>query len=191
MCVICTVDSLGVPGLGELEVVMTSDISWFLPVLSSRRKRSYAASHVRNIAMIAGDCKGFCHLQCSERGRPRRNDENRDEPRVDVEHHDEQQANRLVVLEGSPLGTPTAKSFATIEEAEPFIIERIRANVSPKLRDRFEKALVDKVVSEDGIAAVSEVIAGKLSFIRALATSYAPKIAIASRRYDDEDDAQR
>ena len=108
-----------------------------------------------------------------------------------MEHQDEQQANRLVVLEGSPLGTPMAKSFATIEEAEPFIIERIRANVSPKLRDRFEKALADKVVSEDGIAAVSEVIAGKLSFIRALATSYAPKIAITSRRYDDEDDARR
>jgi len=108
-----------------------------------------------------------------------------------VEHQDEQQANRLVVLEGSPLGTPVAKTFATIEEAEPFIVARIRANVAPKLRDRFEKALADKVVSEDGIAAVSEVIAGKLSFIRALATSYAPKIAITSRRYDDEDDARR
>ena len=108
-----------------------------------------------------------------------------------MEHQDEQQANRLVVLEGSPLGTPVAKTFATIEEAEPFIVARIRANVSTKLRDRFEKALVDKVVSEDGVAAVSEVIAGKLSFIRALATSYAPKIAITSRRYDDEDDARR
>jgi len=108
-----------------------------------------------------------------------------------VKQKDEQQANRLVVLEGSPLGMPLARSFATIEEAEPFVLARIRANVAPKLRDRFEKAIADKVVSEDGIAAVSEVIAGKLSFIRALATCYAPKIAITSRRYDDEDDAQR
>ncbi len=108
-----------------------------------------------------------------------------------MEHQDEQQANRVVVLEGSPLGTPLAKSFASIEEAEPFIVERIRASVSPRLRDRFEKAVSEKLVSEDGVAAVSEVIAGKLSFIRALATSYAPKIAITTRRYDDEDDARR
>lgn len=141
--------------------------------------------------MIASDCKGFCHPCCASRRRARQNDENRDESRVEVEHQDEQQANRLVVLEGSPLGTPMAKSFATIEEAEPFIVERIRTLVSPRLRDRFEKAVAEKLVSEDGVAAVSEVIAGKLSFIRALATSYAPKIAITTRRYDDEDDARR
>ena len=108
-----------------------------------------------------------------------------------MQHQDETEANRLVVLEGSPLGTPLAKSFTSIEEAEPFILTRIRANVSPKLRDRFEKALADKVVSEDGVKAVSEAVAGKLSFIRALATSYAPKIAITTRRYDEEDDARR
>lgn len=108
-----------------------------------------------------------------------------------MQHQDETEANRLVVLEGSPLGTPMAKSFASIDDAEAFILTRIRANVSPKLLARFEKALADKVVSEDGIAAVSEVIAGKLSFIRALATSYAPKIAITTRRYDEEDDARR
>lgn len=108
-----------------------------------------------------------------------------------MKHQDEQEANRVVVLEGSPLGMPLAKSFNTIEDAESFVMERIRATVSPRLRDRFEKAVADKVVSEDGIAAVSEVIAGKLSFIRALASSYAPKIAITTRRYDDEDDARR
>ena len=108
-----------------------------------------------------------------------------------MKHQDEMEANRLVVLEGSPLGTPLAKSFATIEEAEPFIVARIRATVSAQLRDRFERAVSEKLVSEDGVAAVSEVIAGKLSFIRALATAYAPRIAITTRRYDDEDDARR
>lgn len=106
-------------------------------------------------------------------------------------HEDELQANRVVVLEGSPLGTPMAKSFSTVEDAENFVITRIRASVSPKLKDRFEKALLDQVVSEDGIAAVSSVLAGKLAFVRALATAYAPKIAITTRRYDDEDDARR
>lgn len=106
-------------------------------------------------------------------------------------HEDEQDANRVVVLEGSPLGTPMAKSFSTVDDAESFVITRIRATVSPQLKDRFEKALVDQVVSEDGIAAVSSVLAGKLAFVRALATAYAPKIAITTRRYDDEDDARR
>ena len=106
-------------------------------------------------------------------------------------HEDESYANRVVVLEGSPLGTPMAKSFSTVDEAESFVITRIRASVSPKLKDRFEKALADQVVSEDGIAAVSSVIAGKLAFVRALATAYAPRIAITTRRYDDEDDARR
>lgn len=107
-------------------------------------------------------------------------------------HEDESDANRVVVLEGSPLGTPMAKSFSTVDEAESFIITRIRASVLPKLKDRFEKALVDQVVSEDGVKAVSSVLAGKLAFVRALADAYAPnRIAITTRRYDDEDDARR
>ena len=52
-------------------------------------------------------------------------------------------------------------------------------------------ALADQVVSEDGIKAVSSVLAGKLEFVRALAKAYAPKIVITARRYDDEDDARR
>ncbi len=86
---------------------------------------------------------------------------------------------------------PVAKSFANIDDAETFVLGRIRANVAPALRERFEKAVADKIVSEDGIKAVSEVIAGKLTYIRALATAYAPKIAITTRRYDAEDDARR
>jgi hypothetical protein len=107
------------------------------------------------------------------------------------EHQDESQANRLVIIEGSPLGMPVAKSFANIDEAESFVMGRISANVAPNMRERFDKAVADKVVSEDGVKAVSEIIAGKLAFIRALATAYAPKIAITTRRYDDEDDARR
>ena len=106
-------------------------------------------------------------------------------------HQDESDANRLVIIEGSPLGMPVAKSFASIDDAESFVMGRIRANVAPAMTERFEKAVADKVVSEDGVKAVSEVIAGKLAFIRALATSYAPKIAITTRRYDAEDDARR
>ncbi len=106
-------------------------------------------------------------------------------------YQDEQGANRFVVLEGSPLGTPLAKSFSTEADAEAFVVTRIRATVSGNLKDRFEKALLDQVVSEDGIAAVSSVLAGKLTFARALAKAYAPKIAITARRYDAEDDARR
>ena len=108
-----------------------------------------------------------------------------------MSHQDDQDANRFVVLEGSPLGTPVAKSFSTEDEAEAFVVTRIRATVSDSLKDRFEKAINDQVVSEDGIAAVSSVLAGKLAFTRALAKAYAPKIVITARRYDDEDDARR
>jgi hypothetical protein len=108
-----------------------------------------------------------------------------------MSHQDDQDANRFVVLEGSPLGTPMVKSFSTEDEAEAFVVMRIRATVSDSLKDRFEKAINDQVVSEDGIAAVSSVLAGKLAFARALAKAYAPKIAITARRYDDEDDARR
>ena len=106
-------------------------------------------------------------------------------------HPDEQDANRFVVLEGSPLGTPMAKSFSTEADAETFVVTRIRATVPANLKTRFEKAIADQVVSEDGIAAVSSVLAGKLAFARALAKAYAPKIVITARRYDDEDDARR
>jgi anti-anti-sigma regulatory factor len=106
-------------------------------------------------------------------------------------YQDDEGANRFVVLEGSPLGTPMAKAFSTVDDAEAFVITRIRATVSPKLKERFEKALADQVVSEDGVAAVSSVLAGNLAFARALAKAYAPKIVITARRYDDEDDARR
>ncbi|WP_395707621.1 hypothetical protein, partial [Casimicrobium huifangae] len=82
-------------------------------------------------------------------------------------------------------------SFATIEEAEPFVLTRVRANAPVNLRERMEKAIAERIVSEDGIAAVSEVIGGKLAFLRGLAQSYAPRVTIVLRRWDDDDDARR
>jgi hypothetical protein len=105
---------------------------------------------------------------------------------------DDRDANRVIVLEGTPLGTPVAKSFASADEAQAFVESRVRANVSPALRDRFEKAIIERIVSEDGQKAVSEVLEGKLAFLRALAKAYAPaRITLTARRYDDDDDARR
>jgi hypothetical protein len=102
------------------------------------------------------------------------------------------EANRVIVLEGTPLGTPVAKSFATADEAEDFVIARVRANALPDMRERFERAVADRIVSEDGVQATSDVIAGKLAFLRALAKAYAPsRITITARRFDDDDDARR
>jgi hypothetical protein len=141
--------------------------------------------------MIPCNCKSLHRPMSINRGQARQSADSADESRTLMTHEDESDANRVVVLEGSPLGTPLAKSFATVEDAENFVIARIRATVSPKLKERFEKALADQVVSEDGVKAVSAVLAGKLAFVRALASAYAPKIAITTRRYDDEDDARR
>jgi hypothetical protein len=105
---------------------------------------------------------------------------------------DDREANRVIVLEGTPLGTPVAKSFADADEAEDFVIARVRANVLVDQRERFERAVADRIVSEDGNKAISEVIAGKLAFLRALAKAYAPtRITLTARRFDEDDDARR
>ncbi len=95
---------------------------------------------------------------------------------------------RIVVLEGSPLGTPITKGFAAIEDAEAFVIERVRASVSPALRDRLEIALTDRIVSEDGVKAVAEVLTSKLEFLRALTKAYAPKITLTAPHFDEDED---
>ncbi|MBL8309444.1 MAG: hypothetical protein JNL19_03375 [Burkholderiales bacterium] len=104
---------------------------------------------------------------------------------------DEQGASRVVVLEGSPLGTPVATAFATIEDAEAHVLARVRANTLVNLRERMEHAISERIVSEDGVAAVSEVIGGKLAFLRALTTAYAPRVTIVPRHHDDDDDDRR
>ncbi len=105
---------------------------------------------------------------------------------------DERDANRVIILEGTPLGTPVAKSFQSADEAEAFIVARVRANAQPAQHERFERAVSDRIVSEDGQKATSEVIEGKLAFLRALARAYAPaRITITARRFDEDDDARR
>jgi hypothetical protein len=105
---------------------------------------------------------------------------------------DDRDANRVIVLEGTPLGTPVAKSFANADEAEDFVVARVRTHVPADQRERFERAVADRIVSEDGAKATSEVIEGKLAFLRALAKAYAPaRITLTARRYDDDDDARR
>lgn len=106
---------------------------------------------------------------------------------------DEDRANRIVILEGAPLGTPLVKTFDSLEAAEPFLLSRVRANAPVNLRQRLERALEDRIVSEDGVAAVSEVIAGKLAFMRALTAAYAQRITIVLRcgDEDEDDDARR
>jgi hypothetical protein len=105
---------------------------------------------------------------------------------------DDRDANRIIVIEGSPLGTAVAKSFDSIEAAEEFIVTRVRANTAKDLQSRFDRAIADRIVSEDGAKAVSEVIEGKLTFLRALAKAYAgSRITITARRFDEDDDARR
>jgi hypothetical protein len=94
----------------------------------------------------------------------------------------------VVVLEGSPLGTPTSRAFATVEDAESYVLERVRALVNPNLKARAESAIADRIVSEDGLKAVAEVLTSKLDFLRALAKAYAPKITVSVRQPEVRED---
>ncbi|TAG46948.1 MAG: hypothetical protein EAZ30_11275 [Betaproteobacteria bacterium] len=96
--------------------------------------------------------------------------------------------NPVVVLEGSPLGTPTSRTFATVEDAESYVLERVRAQVNPSLKQRAETAIADRIVSEDGLKAVAEVLTSKLDFLRALTKAYAPKITISVRAVEERED---
>ncbi len=101
-------------------------------------------------------------------------------------------ANRVIVLEGTPYGTPVAKGFDDADAAESFVVERVRGLVSADQRERFERAVADRIVSEDGAKATSAVLEGTLAYIRALAKAYAHgKVAITARRFDEDDDARR
>ncbi len=94
----------------------------------------------------------------------------------------------FVVIEGSPYGTPVTQGFADEASLRAHVITRVRALASPTVRDRLERALEDRVVSEDGVSATSEVIAGTLPFLRALAKAYAPTLAITEKRPERDDD---
>jgi hypothetical protein len=96
---------------------------------------------------------------------------------------------RFVVIEGSPYGTPATQGFADEESLRTHVLARVRALAAPAQRERVERAIADRVVSEDGVSATSEVIAGTLPFLRALAKAYAPKLAITERRSERDEDA--
>ena len=98
---------------------------------------------------------------------------------------------KITILEGSGLTTNAAKSFATESEALAYVIARARALVPAAQKSRFENAVVEKIVSEDGEKAVSEVIAGSLAFAKALAAGFAPQLTIVSGSYGKDDDEEK
>ncbi|MFN3629298.1 MAG: hypothetical protein ACK4XK_04440 [Casimicrobiaceae bacterium] len=95
---------------------------------------------------------------------------------------------RFVVIEGSPYGMPVTHSFADEASLRAHVIERVLALATPATRERVQRAIADAVVSEDGLSATSEVIAGTLPFLRALAKAYAPTLTIAEKRPDPADE---
>ncbi len=97
-------------------------------------------------------------------------------------------ANKITVLESSGLTTIAAKSFATEAEALAHVIARARVHIPAAQKSRFEQTLIDRVVSEDGEKAISEVIAGTLPFAKALAKAFAPQLTIVSGQYGQDDD---
>ena len=88
---------------------------------------------------------------------------------------------RFVVIEGSPFGTPKIASFPTETAMREHVLARVRALAAPQMQARIEQAIADRVVSEDGVSATSEVLAGTLAFVRALARAYAPKLTITEK----------
>jgi DNA-binding phage protein len=97
---------------------------------------------------------------------------------------------KITILEGAGLSTTAAKSFDTEAAALAHVIARARALVSTAQTARFEKAVLERIVSEDGEKAVSEVVAGTIPFAKALAAAFAPQITIVTRAWgkDDEDE---
>ena len=70
------------------------------------------------------------------------------------------------------------------------MLTRVRANAPVNLRDRMEKAIAERIVGEDGVAAVSEVIGGR-SPPAGAGPVLRPRVTIVLRRWDDDDDARR
>jgi hypothetical protein len=99
-------------------------------------------------------------------------------------------ASKITILEGN-LSTTSAKGFDTDEAALAHVIVRARAMASPEQKNRLEKALFDRIVSEDGVKATSEVIEGKIAFAKALAKAYAPQLAIVTGSYGKDDDEDK
>ncbi len=98
---------------------------------------------------------------------------------------------KITVLEGSGLTTTAAQSFTTEGEALAHVIARARALVPAEQKARFENAIAEKIVSEDGKSAVSEVVAGILPFAKALVAAFAPQLTIISGSYGKDDDEDK
>ncbi|MCS6996069.1 MAG: hypothetical protein NZ533_03795 [Casimicrobiaceae bacterium] len=96
---------------------------------------------------------------------------------------------RFIVVEGSPFGRPSTHSFASEEALRAHVIARLRLLVAPAERERLERAIAEGVVSEDGVRATAEVIAGTVPYLRALAKAYAPTLVIAEKRPEAPEDA--
>ncbi len=99
-------------------------------------------------------------------------------------------ASKITILEGT-LSTTSAKGFDRDDDALAHIVTRARALAAPEQKGRLEKALMDRVVSEDGVKATSEVIEGKVAFAKALARAYAPQLTIVTGSYGKDDDEDK
>ncbi len=98
---------------------------------------------------------------------------------------------KITIVESVGLSTTAAKSFSSETEALAHVVARIRASLPVDQRPRFENSVRDRVVSEDGVYAVSEIVAGTIPFAKALAKAFAPQISIITGSYgkDEDEDA--
>jgi hypothetical protein len=98
-------------------------------------------------------------------------------------------ASKITILEGN-LSTTSAKGFDTDAAALAHVVARARALASAEQKRNLEQALLDRVVSEDGVKATSEVVEGTIAFAKALAKAYAPSLTIVTGRYSKDEDEE-
>lgn len=98
---------------------------------------------------------------------------------------------KITVLEGTGFTTKAAQSFDNEAAALAHVIARARTYVSPAQLARFENAVAERIVSEDGKKAVSEVVAGSTAFAKALAVAFAPQITVVTGSYGKDDADER
>jgi hypothetical protein len=94
---------------------------------------------------------------------------------------------KMTVLESAGVSSTAVKSFENESQMLAHVIARARTYVLPAQAGRFEKAVIERIVSEDGEKAVSEVVAGTVAFAKALVAAYAPQISIVTKAYGKDD----
>lgn len=99
----------------------------------------------------------------------------------------------VTVIEGSPHARtpPTVQKFDDEAALLAHVIARARTYVSAEQAERFERAVAERIVSEDGRKATSEVVAGTVEFAKALCAAFAPQITLVTRPYPDDADEDR